>query len=144
MTNGDYLKKELDAFKLIYNPQGYFVGNQKHDKDIKQVWKETQEYWQREYQNVKSKEQVFSYLESFKITVERIENDRVHWNHFQRTDMMQYLYYVVASIDKAIVCYDNPNCKFKFTKKEIDDLFIKLYALSQKMDNINMLRTMQD
>lgn len=144
MTNHEYLKNELDLFKQKYNPENYFISNQKRDDDIKQIWKETQAYWQREYQNMNSKEQIFSSLDSFKITVERIAEDRKHWNHFQRTDMMQQLYLVVASISKAITCFNNSNCKFKFTKTEIEGLFSELKLVAEKMDNTNMIRMMQD
>lgn len=144
MTNNEYLKEQLEIFKKKCNPKSYFISNQKSDNDVKQVWKETQEYWKREYQNVNSKEQILSYLESFRITLERIEEDRKHWNHFQRTDMMQSLYFVVESIEKAVVCYDNQYCKFDFTKKEIEELFVELEILREKMVNINMLRAMQD
>lgn len=144
MKNQEYLKKELDSFKSKHNPQGYFTSNQDWDIDIKQQWKETREYWQRQYQNVNSKKDIFSYLDSYKGMVDRIGEDRKHWNRFQNTDMMQSLYFVVASIEKAVTCYDNSNCKFKFTKKEIEQLFNEMNIIAEKMDNINMLRMMQD
>lgn len=118
--------------------------NQDFDEDIKEVWKETRTYWQKEYANVNSKENIFSYVENFKILVEKTMANKQYLNRFQQTDMMQRLYYVVASIEKAISCYDNLNCNFNFTKKEIEDLFTEINVLVKNMEAINALRMMQD
>ena len=144
MTNYEYLRNEFEIFKRKYNPKGYFISNKDWDEDIKEVWNETTSYWKSEYAKIDSKECVFSYLKNFETLVESVEKDRPHWNRFQQTDMMQKLYYLMSSIEKAIICYDNLNCNFQLKKEEIDELFLKMNALAKRMKNINSLRMMQD
>jgi hypothetical protein len=143
MTNKEYFKTKLDSYNQRWNPLSHLKGYASIDKHYKKREKDDENKHLVVFSQTNNNKEVEALINRFKAIVSSFENcERLFFE--DGYEMYKQQYYCVVGLQKANQCLDNYLCKFKYTKKDIDDIFVRLEEISNRMETINMRRAYQD
>lgn len=139
-----YMLDKIRDFKAkVCNPEAHLNNMASCDKEFKKMWKKDKE--SIDYAGITTNEKVMDYVQGFDGSVYFVEN-YVKRGHIEDAyHMYESLYKALTALFKMAQNMDNPYCELKeISIQEVDEIFNKLEAVVQRMENANMRRAMQD